>query len=759
MRKHGKLTLIAILAAGITACTEDIPYEQENTYDGKNIITVEVPGPESRVEFDATGSNIQVKWKESGETFSLITNNPDFDNTKPEQGPDNFRHKNYTYTQVEGNKFAGNATLKAGNEVYAYYPCVGEYYNFLNGLHYNLSGQTGELNSEMTYMYIKDVNIDNVDVLKFKHLTALMKATFKVNGTNITPEIKSMFATMPDGLYSYNFVDLTTDPINYTLQRGYTNTISIMPQKKLDCLYIYLPFGIKKGDEIPFKIYDKDTYYTGNIKASMDIETGKIYPVDIELTSHGTYLWTPQTAATPAAEIKGTGISNDPYLIETANDLQWMIDNTSNSNGKHYKFMIELTIQTSETNPWIPIGSTTNPFNGTIDGNQKGISGTLVAGNGVDKFGFFGHIGTNGVVNNLWINTQVKGSTSAETYTGGVAGYNEGTISNSRSNRMVTGGNSTTGASYTGGVAGYNAGTIQNCVGSEGVKGESAKTIGYTGGVTGYNAGTITGGQAYGTISAAQAETQTIVGGIAGYNANGKTMNNCTNYANVTGAESPTNHIGGMAGINKGTIDNGTILSYANISSPTEGDINLCYLGGIAAENNGGNISYSINYAKITGGNAKSIYVGGLVAHNTNNSIIENTNCRNTVTGGTGETISCTAGVVALNDGTLSSCTIHKDVTGGSANVCYTGGLVGMNDTNGIMIDSYTQMGCIITEGTGTTNYTGIFAGNNVGKVYGCCYAGGNQSEADMDLIGNGNAVIVDDEHYSSCPLHSQQGN
>lgn len=762
-----------------TACNDEMMTDQQEilpNLEGKSIITVQVPGPESRVEFGVTGSNIQVKWEESGETFSLLTNNPEFDDTKPAQGPDNFKYKNYTYTQVEGNKFTGNATLKVGNEVYAYYPCVGEYYNFLNGLNYNLSGQTGKLNSEMTYMYIRNVNIDNVDVLQFKHLTALMKATFKVNGRNLTPEIKKMHATMPSGAFSWNYVNLLNDPVTYTTNSwNISKEITIVPQEELEYFYIYLPFGIKNGDEIPFKVYDEDTYYTGKIKAAMDIETGKIYPVNIELTAHGNYIWTPQTVATPAAEIKGTGVSSDPYLIENANDLQWMISDASNSNsstfmsstnnGKHYKIVNEITIQTSETSPWIPIGSSTQPFNGTIDGNYKGISGTLVAGNDVDKFGFFGHIGANGVVNNLWINAEVKGASAADTYTGGIAGYNEGTISNSRSNRMVTGGNSTTGASYTGGVAGYNAGTIQNSVGSEGVKGgTSTQTIGYTGGVTGYNAGTIIRGQAYGTITAAQAETQTIVGGIAGYNADGKTMNNCTNYANVTGAESPTNYIGGIAGINQGTIDNATIQAYGivTISSPAGGNIDKCYLGGLSAENDGGHISYSniYNNTQLVGGKANSIYAGGLVAYNTNDGEIKNTDCSIVVTGGTGTTIACTGGLVALNNAILSTCKIHNNVTGGSANETYTGGLVGMNETNGTMIDSYTQQGCTVFAGTGTvTNYTGIFAGKNAGKIYFCCYAGGNQSENDMVLVGNGNGPLSQEVEESSCPLHSQQNN
>lgn len=224
-------------------------------------------------------------------------------------------------------------------------------------------------------------------------------------------------------------------------------------------------------------------------------------------------------------------------------------------------------------------------------------------------------------------------------------------------------------------------------------------------------------------------------------------MNNCTNYANVTGAESPTNHIGGIAGINQGKIDNPTIQAYGmvTISSPTEGDIDKCYLGGLSGENNGGYIGNGniYNNIKLVGGKANSIYTGGLVAYNTNNGTIENIDCYITVTGGTGTTIACTGGLVALNNAILSACKIRNNVTGGSANKTYTGGLVGMNDTNGNMIDSYTQQGCTVFAGTGTAiNYTGIFVGNNTGTIYFCCQAGGNQSENEMDLVGNGSGPL-----------------
>lgn len=767
MNKYEKWLSGVLLLMGITACTDDVLSNQQDmsaVLEGKNVVTVQVPGVDSRVEFDVTGSNIQVKWKESGEEFTLFTNNPNFDDTKPAQGPDNFQYKNYTYTQFSDNKFIGDATLIVGNTIFAYYPCVGTYWNFMNAVPFQLGGQTGELDSKLTYMYISDVNVDNVDVLQFKHLTSLMKATFKVDDVDITSTIKQLRLFLPDGTYTDNYVDLTVSPIAYTYSAG-SNEITIKTEKQLAQFYIYLPFGIEEKEEISFIAYDEEFFYTGSLTATRDIETGKIYPIDVKLTAQGTYLWKPGTAV--STNVLGEGTSANPYLIKTANDLQWMIEDAAKNEDKYYKLENDFTIRSSESNPWIPIGSASNPFKGVLDGNNKAINGTITAGNSVrsvssasDVFGFFGYIGVGGEVKNLWINAEVVGNTAPETFTGGLAGYNEGRISNSRSNKSVVGGASTTGKSYTGGIVGYNSGSLEGCTGSGEVKGTtSCKTVAYTGGVVGYNVGSLNGCNAYGTITAAQAEQETVVGGIVGFNDNTGTISGAKqNYFSVLGANSPHNYIGGVVGINKGQVDN--CLVGTSMSIPTSNNIETCYLGGLVAKNDGGTVTNSgcNNGTTVKGVKAKTIYVGGYVAYNSGT--LQNLYCYDgTVIGGEGDVISYTGGAVAYNDGVLSQTPIHYKTTGGSApnGTSITGSMVGINGENGKLYDVYTQVRSAITAGTGLTIYTGVYAGKNSGIIYPCCNDGGSLSNDTMPLIGSGNSPVDWDENTGTCPcpIHS----
>ena len=69
---------------------------------------------------------------------------------------------------------------------------------------------------------------------------------------------------------------------------------------------------------------------------------------------------------------KGSGTTNDPYLITTANEL----NQTRNNLEACYKLMrdIDLTEWLSENNPsqgWMPIGAKDEPFKGKFDGNGK----------------------------------------------------------------------------------------------------------------------------------------------------------------------------------------------------------------------------------------------------------------------------------------------------------------------------------------------------------------------------------------------------
>lgn len=115
---------------------------------------------------------------------------------------------------------------------------------------------------------------------------------------------------------------------------------------------------------------------------------------------------------------KGSGTTDDPYLITTANELNQMRHNLEAC----YKLMrdIDLTEWLSENNPsqgWMPIGAKDEPFKGTFDGNGKTVKLFI---NRPDQE----YVGFMGVVDHATIkNLTVKGNITGKTAVGGIIGY------------------------------------------------------------------------------------------------------------------------------------------------------------------------------------------------------------------------------------------------------------------------------------------------------------------------------------------------
>lgn len=114
---------------------------------------------------------------------------------------------------------------------------------------------------------------------------------------------------------------------------------------------------------------------------------------------------------------KGSGTTDDPYLITTANEL----NQTRNNLEACYKLMrdIDLTEWLSENNPsqgWMPIGAKYEPFKGTFDGNGKTVKLFI---NRPDQE----YVGFMGVVSCATIKKlTVKGNITGKTAVGGIIG-------------------------------------------------------------------------------------------------------------------------------------------------------------------------------------------------------------------------------------------------------------------------------------------------------------------------------------------------
>ena len=181
----------------------------------------------------------------------------------------------------------------------------------------------------------------------------------------------------------------------------------------------------------------------------------------------------------------GQGTEAYPYVIRTADDLKALAAAVNNAEtaGKFASAYYRIEISGNEKvleceGTFTPIGTAQFPFNGNFDGNGVILSGLSVGGG--DYTGLFGYIGSEGAVSRLGIS---DGRVSGVGYTGGLAGYNAGNVSECFFDGSVDG------EMYVGGLVGENTGVIANSF----AKGDASASMAdsYLGGVSGNNSGSI----------------------------------------------------------------------------------------------------------------------------------------------------------------------------------------------------------------------------------------------------------------------------
>jgi filamentous hemagglutinin family protein len=231
------------------------------------------------------------------------------------------------------------------------------------------------------------------------------------------------------------------------------------------------------------------------------------------------------------------------------------------------------------------------------------------------------------------------------------------------------------------------------------VSANAASTVSSVGALVGLNGGTVSNATASASVSDSTSDSN--IGGLVGNNAAAGTVT----AANTTGSVSGIGNLGGLVGLNAGTISNahstasvssnavvlngqfsgsggvGGLVGYnsgaisASYAAGSVGGVNL-YAGGLAAVNTG-TVSTSYGAGSISGGGV----VGGLVGWNTTGTI-SNAYATGTVGGGTND-----GGVVGLNAGTATNIYAIGAVSGGSTNGTQVGALVGTN--NGTVTNGY----------------------------------------------------------------------
>ena len=265
-----------------------------------------------------------------------------------------------------------------------------------------------------------------------------------------------------------------------------------------------------------------------------------------------------QTTKRPA---KGNGDVENPFQISTAAELAWFRDYV-NEKYENVKASAKLTADIDLSGfchaadasknignkSWVPIGNSTNKYQGTFDGNNKTITNLYINASQLNV-GLFGCT-YEGTIKNLTF--EYANVTNTNNYVGVLVGkaFWGSTLQNIKISNtcQIKGGN------YTGGIAGYLDGNAYNCVNYATVQG-----IKYIGGLCGYYCRTgnsMTACANYGNVTASSLGG----GGLVGYFDSG-TIQDCANYGDVKGTE----RVAGMAGsVTNGKIQN--VFSYGNIS-------------------------------------------------------------------------------------------------------------------------------------------------------------------------------------------------
>lgn len=299
-------------------------------------------------------------------------------------------------------------------------------------------------------------------------------------------------------------------------------------------------------------VYAGETYaYTvakaGYITVSGSFTAAKNDTIKVTLTYAGAG-WDGTTKTAPTQDESGV------YLIGTAAELAWFADAV---NGGQKAINGKLTDNINlNGKPWTAIGTSSNKFAGTLDGDEahhytvSGLKGSK---------GLFDYVDSTGKVKNLSVDAVL----TANGVVGGIVDFNDGTVENCLFSGSVTN-SSSYGAA--GGIVGKSEGensVVRNCVNTGSIK-NTTVSYGSTlsvGGIVGYTYGKVESCYSTGKVYADPAKTTNkAIGGIAGavkgssYYEKWGALINCYVIGTVTGPESG---IGAVVG----TVDSGTSIT------------------------------------------------------------------------------------------------------------------------------------------------------------------------------------------------------
>lgn len=284
---------------------------------------------------------------------------------------------------------------------------------------------------------------------------------------------------------------------------------------------------IKPEADGGYKLYLGETYAYTVAKADYIPVHGSITAAEDKTLSFTlTYAgagWDGTTKTEPAQDESGV------YLIYTAAELAWFAD-AVNKGDTTISGKLTANINLNGKT-WTAIGTDSNKFAGTLDGDSHTVSG--LAGTG----GLVYYLSANGTVKSLYVDCAIDGTSNV----GGIADKSEGRIENCLVSGYIKGGNDT--IFGVGGIVGHGVAgnVISGCVSTADIlfKYSRYAVQNGAGGIVGYTYGTVENCYFAGNVHTnAKSVSAGGFGGLVGRARSNAVMKDCYTVGAVTGPES-----------------------------------------------------------------------------------------------------------------------------------------------------------------------------------------------------------------------------